>query len=122
MKKKVFLYSFVILYAVAGVMHFITPEIYLEVIPDWLGNQLYVNYAAGTVELGIALMALFPKTRKAAGMITIAMLLTFSISHVYFLQNGSCAGEFCIPSWIGWLRLLLIHPLLIFWAWKIARL
>jgi uncharacterized membrane protein len=122
MKKKVFLYSFVILYAVAGVMHFITPEIYLEVIPDWLGNQLYINYAAGTVELGIALMALFPKTRKAAGMITIAMLLTFSISHVYFLQNGSCAGEFCIPSWIGWLRLLLIHPLLIFWAWKIVRL
>jgi uncharacterized membrane protein len=122
MKKKALLYSFIILYAIAGVLHFLIPEVYLEAIPDWLGNKMLVNYTAGMVEISVALLAFFSKTRKTAGIITMAMLLAFSISHVYFLQNGSCAGDFCIPSWIGWMRLLIIHPLLIFWAWKISRL
>ncbi|MFB0903145.1 MAG: hypothetical protein QMB11_02075 [Nonlabens sp.] len=122
MKKKALLYSFIILYAIAGVLHFLIPEVYLEAIPDWLGNKMLVNYTAGIVEISVALLAFFSKTRKTAGIITMAMLLAFSISHVYFLQNGSCAGDFCIPSWIGWMRLLIIHPLLIFWAWKISRL
>jgi uncharacterized membrane protein len=122
MKKKALLYSFIILYAIAGVLHFLIPEVYLEAIPDWLGNKMLVNYTAGIVEISVALLAFFSKTRKTAGIITMAMLLAFSISHVYFLQNGSCAGDFCIPSWIGWMRLLIVHPLLIFWAWKISRL
>jgi uncharacterized membrane protein len=122
MKKKALLYSFIILYAIAGVLHFLIPEVYLEAIPDWLGNKMLVNYTAGMVEISVALLAFFSKTRKTAGIITMAMLLAFSISHVYFLQNGSCAGDFCIPSWIGWMRLLIVHPLLIFWAWKISRL
>jgi uncharacterized membrane protein len=122
MKKKALLYSFIILYAIAGILHFLIPEVYLEAIPDWLGNKMLVNYTAGIVEISVALLAFFSKTRKTAGIITMAMLLAFSISHVYFLQNGSCAGDFCIPSWIGWMRLLIIHPLLIFWAWKISRL
>jgi uncharacterized membrane protein len=122
MKKKALLYSFIILYAIAGVLHFLIPEVYLEAIPDWLGNKMLVNYTAGIVEISVALLAFFSKTRKTAGIITMAMLLAFSISHVYFLQNGSCARDFCIPSWIGWMRLLIVHPLLIFWAWKISRL
>jgi uncharacterized membrane protein len=122
MKKKALLYSFIALYAIAGILHFIMPETYLTAIPDWLGNKMMVNYAAGMVEISVALLAFYSKTRKIAGLLTIAMLLAFTISHVYFLQNGSCAGELCIPSWIGWMRLLIIHPLLIFWAWKISRL
>ncbi|MFT7082864.1 MAG: putative membrane protein [Nonlabens sp.] len=122
MKKKALLYSFIILYAIAGVLHFLIPEVYLEAIPDWLGNKMLVNYTAGIVEISVALLAFFSKTRKTAGIITMAMLLAFSISHVYFLQNGSCARDFCIPFWIGWMRLLIVHPLLIFWAWKISRL
>lgn len=122
MRRKAILYGFVMLYAVAGIMHFATPEIYLEVIPDWLGDKRLINYSAGLVELIIAVMALFSRTRKTAGIITIFMLLAFVISHVYFIQNGSCAGDVCISAWIGWMRLVVIHPLLIYWAWKISRL
>lgn len=119
MKKKLLLYSFIGFYAFAGVMHFIQPDIYLEVIPDWLGNASLLNYIAGAVELSIAVMACFKLTRKLASYTTIAMLLAFVISHAYFIQIGSCAGDLCIPAWIGWIRLIIIHPLLILWAWKI---
>lgn len=121
-KIKLLLYSFVVFYAFAGIMHFIKPEVYLQVIPDWLGNKVILNYAAGAVEIGVALLALFRSTRTFAGLLTIAMLLAFIISHVYFIQIGSCAGELCIPEWIGYFRLIVIHPLLMYWAWKISKL
>jgi hypothetical protein len=28
----------------------------------------------------------------------------------------------CIPEWIGYFRLIVIHPLLMYWAWKISKL
>lgn len=119
---KLLLYSFIALYFIAGVMHFIKPDIYLEVIPDWLGNKSFINYTAGGVELIVALLAALKKTRWLAGYIAVAMLLAFIISHLYFILNGSCAGDFCIPSWIGWSRLLVIHPILIYWAYKITKI
>ncbi|WP_405368302.1 MauE/DoxX family redox-associated membrane protein [Nonlabens sp. Asnod2-A12] len=119
---KLSLFTFIAVYLIAGIMHFIKPDIYLEVIPDWLGNKLLINYIAGSVELIVASMAVFSKTRKMAGYLTIAMLLAFIISHVYFLLNCSCAGDLCIPSWIGWSRLLIIHPILIYWAYKITKI
>ncbi|WP_405376790.1 hypothetical protein [Nonlabens sp. Asnod3-A02] len=119
---KLSLFTFIAVYLIAGIMHFIKPDIYLEVIPDWLGNKSLINYIAGSAELIVASMAVFSKTRKMAGYLTIAMLLAFIISHVYFLLNGSCAGDLCIPSWIGWSRLLVIHPILIYWAYKITKI
>lgn len=122
MKSQLLLYSFIALYAIGGVMHFIVPQPYLDVIPDWLGDKMVINYLAGAVELLVALLAIFSKTRKLAGIITIFMLAAFTISHVYFIKNSSCISSFCIPQWIGWVRLIIIHPILIYWAWKISRL
>lgn len=122
MKRKLLLYSFIAFYAFAGIMHFIQPSVYMEVIPDWLGNKEVLNYAAGVVEIAVALLALFNFTRKFAGYLAIAMLAAFIISHIYFIQIGSCAGDLCIPEWIGYFRLIVIHPLLMYWAWKISKL
>lgn len=122
MINKLLLYCFIILYTIAGIMHFLQPAIYMEVIPDWLGNKSFINYTAGVLELVVAGLAFFKLTRKIASYLTIAMLTAFIISHAYFLQLGSCAGSFCIPAWIGWVRLIVIHPLLIWWAWNIKDL
>ncbi len=122
MKHKLLLYSFIGFYAFAGIMHFIQPAIYLEVIPDWLGNKSIINYAAGAVEILVAGLAFFKLSRKMSSYLAIAMLLAFVISHVYFIQLGSCAGKFCIPEWVSWIRLIIIHPLLILWAWKIKNI
>ncbi len=109
-------------YGIAGIMHFILPSIYVQVIPDQLGDPEIINYAAGILELAVAGMVLFYKTRKLGGYITMGMLLAFIISHIYFIQIGSCINDYCLPSWVGWFRLIVIHPLLIYWAWKVGRL
>lgn len=119
---KLLLYSFILLYGIAGILHFVQPDLYLEVIPEWLGKKVIINYLAGVLELIVALLACFKQSRSTAAYTTIAMLLAFTISHVYFIQNDSCAGSFCIAAWIAWVRLVVIHPLLIWWAWSIKKM
>jgi len=121
MWKKISLILFIIFYGFAGINHFIYPETYLEVIPGWLGDARLINSLAGAAEILTALLAIFSKTRMYAGYLAVVMLLAFIISHVYFIQIGHCAGDLCLDPWIGWVRLIVIHPLLIFWAYRIAK-
>lgn len=115
------LYAFIGFYAFAGAMHFIMPEVYFTVIPQSLGDAELLNYLAGASEILVSILAMFQRTRKIAGYGAMAMLLVFIISHVYFIQLGGCAGTLCLPEWIGWVRLILIHPLLLYWAYSIAH-
>jgi uncharacterized membrane protein len=105
-------------YLFGGINHFRTPEFYLPLIPDYLPTPDLLNLLAGIAEIVLAIGLLIPNTRKWAAWGVIAMLLAFIPSHVYFIQLGSCIPDvLCAAEWMGWVRLLLIHPLLIAWAW-----
>lgn len=105
-------------YLFAGINHFRSPEFYLPLIPDYLPEPDLLNLLAGIAEIVLAIGLLIPQTRKLAAWGVIAMLLAFIPSHVYFIQIGSCIPDvLCVAEWMGWVRLLLIHPLLIAWAW-----
>ena len=121
MWKKISLILFATVYGVAGINHLVNPETYLELIPEWLGDRNIINVLAGIVEILVAVLAIFPKTRKISGYLAMAMLIAFVISHVYFIQIGHCAGDMCLDPWIGWVRLVVIHPLLIYWAYSISK-
>jgi uncharacterized membrane protein len=66
---------------------------------------------------------LIPKaTRKAAAWGIMLMLIAFIPSHIYFIQKGIFQlGPIEVTPAIAWLRLLVVHPMLFFWAWYIAR-
>jgi uncharacterized membrane protein len=109
-------------YAFAGVYHFINPDFYDGLIPDYLPNKDLINYLAGISEIILAIGVLFRQIRTLAIKGIILMLIAFMPSHVYFIQIGSCVeGSICVSPWIAWLRLLIIHPLLILWAWKVKN-
>ncbi len=106
------------LYLLAGVNHFLSPESYLPIIPDYLPSHDLINILAGIAEIILGIGLLFPKTRKISAWGVVLMLIAFIPSHVYFIQIGSCVeGGICTPEWVGWLRLVVIHPLLLAWAW-----
>jgi len=122
MRKRLSLVVQVVFYFVAGVNHFINPEFYLPLIPDYLPIPNLINVSAGIIELGLAFGLLFPRTRNFAVMCLILMLIAFIPSHVYFIQVGGCVeGGLCAPLWVGWVRLIIIHPLLIWWIWSVRR-
>ena len=110
-----------IFYIIAGVNHFINPEGYEKIIPPFFPAIEIINILSGIVEILLGILVFIPTTRKAACYGIIVMLIAFIPAHVYMIKTGFCAGEFCLPGWALWLRLLVLQPLLIFWAWKNSK-
>jgi uncharacterized membrane protein len=111
-----------IFYLFAGANHFWHPDFYYPLIPDYLPQPLLINYASGVLEILLGTGVLYNNTRKYACYGIIALLLLFIPSHVWFIQKGGCMSEsFCVPVWVAWVRLLLVHPLLMYWAYAAKK-
>lgn len=109
-------------YFFGGINHFLNPDFYIPLIPDYLPKAELLNLISGAAEILGAIGLLVPKTQKFSAWGIAAMLVAFIPSHIYFIQIGSCIPDvMCVDEWIGWVRLILIHPLLIYWAWIYTR-
>jgi uncharacterized membrane protein len=107
-------------YVAAGINHFWHPEFYRPLIPDYLPWNDWINTLSGVAEITLGIFVLPAATRKIAAYAIIAMLIAFIPSHLYFIQLGGCIPEgLCVPEWVGWVRLIIVHPLLIGWVWWI---
>ncbi len=116
-------YGMAAFYIIAGLNHFVMPDFYYGLIPDYLLFPKMINSVAGICEVVLGAALLVPNLRKPAAWGIVVMLLAFIPAHVYFIEIGSCVGEgLCVPEWVSWVRLLLIHPALILWAIKVARI
>ena len=114
------LYIMSVFYVVAGANHFLQPEFYWGLIPDYLPFPEITNYVVGTVELILGILLLLSGTRKFSTWGIIILLILLIPSHVYFIQVGSCVpNSLCIKEWVSWSRLLIGQPLLILWAWSV---
>ena len=121
--KKVSLYLQAFFYIFAGANHFIDPGFYFPLIPDYLQDfSALINVSSGIIEIGLGVSLVFRFTRRRAAFGIFLMLIAFVPSHVYFIQIGSCIEDgLCVPEWIGWIRLVLIHPILMWWAWSVRN-
>ncbi len=121
--KKLLLVIMILFYLLAGYNHFANPEFYYPLIPPylsaWSGS---INILSGIIEILLALMLIPKATRKAAAWGIMLMLIAFIPSHIYFIQKGIFQlGPIEVTPAIAWLRLLVVHPMLLLWAWYIAR-
>ena len=118
--KKISLYLQSFFYVFAGANHFVNPGFYYPLMPDYLqALSVFINALSGVIEVVFGISLLVPLLRKRAAYGIVLMLIAFIPSHVYFIQIGSCIdGGLCVDEWVGWLRLVIIHPLLIWWAYS----
>ena len=108
-----------IFFLFAGINHFINPEFYLPLIPPFFPFPQTINVLSGLIEIVLGLGIFFKQTRKFAAYGIIGLMVLFIPAHVYFIQIDSCIpGGLCVPEWIGMMRLVIIHPLLILWAYS----
>lgn len=108
-------------YVVAGLNHFINPSFYSALIPPYLPLHTVINYGSGAAEILLGLGLLSTVTRRPAAIGIIVMLIAFIPAHIHFIIQDSCLGELCVPTWVGWVRLLAIHPVLLLWAWSVSK-
>jgi uncharacterized membrane protein len=109
-------------YVFAGVNHFINPEFYEPLIPDYLPWHNFINYASGVLEILFGLGIFSKHYRKLSAQGIIVLLLLFVPSHIYFIQIGACIPYgLCTPMWLAWLRLIFVHPILLYWAYAVSK-
>lgn len=105
---------FAIFFIIAGINHFIMPNFYLPLIPNYFPLPKVLNILAGVVEIVLGVGLFSQKTRRYSGIGIAVLMIAFIPSHWHFIQIGSCLSEsLCVPAWIAWMRLLIIHPILI---------
>ena len=103
----------------AGVNHFAMPGAYRAIVPPGTpGGAERVVAVSGVAEIACGVGVLLPRTRRLAGVCTIALLGAIFPANLYMARHP---GRFArIPPWALYLRLPL-QPLMMLWAWRATR-
>ncbi|WP_428328376.1 DoxX family protein [Mucilaginibacter sp.] len=117
--KKISLFILIVGYLVAGANHFYNPGSYYKIIPPYIPFPKVMNVLAGFFEILFALMLIFAKTRALAAWGIILMLIAFVPVHVQMVIDAPflLGGTIKISPMVAWIRLVVLQPLLILWAW-----
>lgn len=116
--KKISLVILVIFYFVAGANHFYNPQSYYHIIPRYLPYPVVLNILSGFFEILFALLLISPKTKRFAVYGIILMLLAFLPVHIQMVIDAPfLLGTLTVSPLVAWIRLVVLQPLLIWWAW-----
>lgn len=102
----------------AGVMHFVRPRPFVEIVPPALPEPEALVYVSGVAEILGGLGLLFKRTRRVAGWGLLALLVAVFPANVYMAVAAERFVHLA-PSWALWARLPL-QPLLMLWVWATA--
>jgi len=107
-------------YVVAGLLHFVVPGLYAQIIPPFLPAPLALVYLSGVAEVAVGLGLLWPRTRQQAAWATIALLVAIFPANVYMATSGvvvtGMPGGGDPSELVRWGRLPL-QGVLILWAY-----
>jgi len=104
---------------VAGVMHFVDPQFFDDIVPPWLPpSARFWTYASGVAELVVGPMLLVPRTRRVGAVAAIVLFVAVYPANLYMAWDwrDRPAGE----QLVAWGRLP-FQFLFIWLAWLVAR-
>lgn len=106
-------------FIIAGVNHFLAPEIYFGMMPAWLPAKAAANAIAGAAEIAGGLGLLIPRLRRPAAWGLIALLIAIFPANVQVALQGQMPGLDDAPAWLLWLRLP-FQAVFIAWVWWVG--
>lgn len=112
-------WGLIVLFGVAGALHFVVPHVYERIMPRWLPAHRALVLASGAAEVLGALGLIWPATRALAGWWLLAVLVAVLPANVQMLQDAHARGS---APWVlvgFWVRLPL-QALLMWWVWAAA--
>ncbi len=107
-----------VLFVVAGVMHFVAPGRYVQIMPPMLPAPGALVYLSGLAEIlgGVGIMV--PGTRRLAAWGLVALLIAVWPANLYMAMVPERFPA--VPLWALWARVPVQVPM-IWWAWVYAR-
>jgi uncharacterized membrane protein len=116
--KRLALLALALLFTVAGVNHFLNPEVYVGIMPPYLPAHLELVYLSGLLEIAGGVAVLVPALRDAAGWGLILLLLGVFPANVHMALNPELFAE--VPLAALYIRLPLQFVLMA-WAYWATR-
>ena len=104
-------------FVVAGVNHFVSPKIYLSIMPSYFPWPAQLVALSGAVEIAGGIGVLLPQTRKLAGWCLIALLGAVFPANIQAISAGMVIVGHALPNWMLWLRLPL-QVVLVIWVYR----
>ena len=103
----------------AGVMHFVNPTFFDDIVPPWLPpSERFWTYASGVAELIVGPLILWPRTRRIGALAAIVLFVAVYPANLYMAWDwrDRPASE----QAVAWLRLP-FQFLFIWIAWRVAQ-
>ena len=110
---------FAILFISAGILHFVTPDFFVRIVPPILPAPLFIVYLSGVVEIALGILLLVPKYSRFAAFGLIALLVAVFPANIYMALNPQTFTDY--NPLMLYLRLP-IQFLLIFWAYRLTKI
>ena len=108
-----------VLFIAAGALHFVRPTMYEKIVPPQLGHAPELVAISGLAEIAGGLGLMIPRTRRAAGIGLIALLLAVWPANIYMAVQAEHFSAVA-PAWALWTRVPL-QVVLIWWIERISR-
>jgi uncharacterized membrane protein len=103
------------LFALAGVLHLLTPQPFLSITPDWVPAPEAVIRFTGLAELAGAAGLLAPRLRQAAGIgLALYAVCVYPANIKHAIDQAVTGGE--TMSWTYHGPRLMLQPLIVWWA------
>ena len=92
-------------YIYIGIRHFVDPDFFLAIMPDYLPMHLEAVYVSGIFEILLGGMLFFKKSRQIAGWGLIALLIAVFPANIYLAQNQTAQHAIDISQTTAIVRL-----------------
>jgi uncharacterized membrane protein len=121
MTRRILLFVMAAFYVLAGINHFVNPDVYMPMMPPYLPWHRGLILLSGAAEVGLGLAVLVPALRHASAWGIILLLIAIFPANLHIaLHNvplfGNAEG---FGAW-NWVRLP-FQAVLIGWAWWYTR-
>lgn len=107
-----------VIFVVGGTLHFVMPARYISIMPAWLPAHGTIVALSGVAEIAGGIGLLVRRTRRAAGIGLILLLIAVLPANVEMLREARAAGVAPWAETLLWLRLPL-QLLLAWWVWRV---
>lgn len=112
-KVKYLKFILAVMFISAGIAHLIFRQEFTEAIPDIIPFKPTVNILVAVIEIVLGILY-FTKLKPLAYKLSLGLLTIYIWAHIHFIQMGSCTSTICIDAWVAWVRLIVIHPILLY--------
>jgi uncharacterized membrane protein len=108
------------MFVAIGVLHFVRPRFFEQIVPPYLPRPLALVYISGYFEILGGCCIMIPAVRRAAGWGLIALLIAVFPANLHMALNDVHVDGKATPPILLWTRLP-FQAVFIVWVWWCAR-